>query len=61
MEQFVSQDLRSNSSYFDLKFGLGPETLPGPFEKRAPGLVTRSFLGSTPVRGTRICSSEGPV
>ena len=36
MEQFVSQDPRSNSSYFDLKIWFRARNVTGTFEKRAP-------------------------
>ena len=37
MKQFVSQDPRSNSSYFDLKIWFRARNVTGTFEKRAPG------------------------
>ena len=37
MEQFVSQDPRSYSLYFDLKIWFRARKVTGTFEKRAPG------------------------
>ena len=38
MEQFVSQDPRSYSLYFDLKIWFRARKVTGTFEKQAPGL-----------------------
>ena len=45
MEQFVSQDPRSYSLYFDLNIWFRARKVTGTFEKRAPG--PESFLRAT--------------
>ena len=44
MEQFVSQDPRSYSLYFDLNIWFRARKVTGTFEKRAPGASTIAKL-----------------
>ena len=50
MEQFVSQDPRSYSLYFDVKIWFRARNVTGTFEKRAPGRVVA--IMAPPERGT---------